>query len=200
MHRFAFAISMTPQPVSCAQCRTPLSDLFNVGELRACPGCGTPTLVEVFPALFRARPVGAAAETILAEGDAGCFFHPQKKALVPCEGCGRFLCALCDVELHGQHLCPACLEVGRKQGRLKNLENHRDLYDRVALLCATLPLVLGLWPSIVGAPFALFLVIRYWNAPGDYVRPGKTRLVVAGLLAALQVLGWIGVFLFLALK
>ena len=191
---------MTPQPVSCAQCRTPLSDLFNVGELRACPGCGTPTLVEVFPALFRVRAVGAAAETILTEGDAGCFFHPQKKALVPCEGCGRFLCALCDVELHGQHLCPACLEVGRKQGRLKNLENHRDLYDRTALLLATVPLALFLGPSIVGAPIALFLVIRYWNAPGDYVQPGKTRLLIAGLLAALQVLGWIAFFLFLALK
>lgn len=191
---------MTPQPVSCAQCRTPLSDLFNVGELRACPGCGTPTLVEVFPALFRARVVGAAAETILAEGDAGCFFHPQKKALVPCEGCGRFLCALCDVELHGQHLCPACLEVGRKQGRLKNLENHRDLHDRTALLCATLPLLLGVWPSIVGAPFALFLVVRHWNAPGDYVQPGKKRLVLAGILATLQMLGWIGVFLFFAFR
>ena len=191
---------MTPQPVSCAQCRTPLSDLFNAGELRPCPGCGVPTLVEVFPALFRARAVGAAAETILTEGDAGCFFHPQKKALVPCEGCGRFLCALCDVELHGQHLCPACLEVGRKQGRLKNLENHRDLYDRTALLCATLPLLLGLWPSIVGAPFALFLVVRHWNAPGDYVQPGKKRLVLAGILATLQMLGWIAFFLFLALK
>ena len=191
---------MTPQPVSCAQCRTPLSDLFNVGELRACPGCGTPTLVEVFPALFRARAVGAAAETILTEGDAGCFFHPQKKALVPCEGCGRFLCALCNVELHGQHLCPACLEVGRKQGRLKNLENHRDLHDRIALLCATLPFVLGLWPSIVGAPFALFLVVRHWHAPGDYVRPGKGRLILAAFLATLQVLGWIAFFLFLALK
>jgi hypothetical protein len=191
---------MTSQPVSCAKCRTPLSDLFNAGELRACPGCAAPTLVEVFPALFRERAVGAAAETILTEGDAGCFFHPQKKAVVPCEGCGRFLCALCDVELNGQHLCPACLEVGRKKGRLKNLENHRDLHDRTALVCATLPLLLGIWPSIVGAPVALFIVLRYWNSPGDYVQPGKARFIVAGVLAALQVLGWIAFFLFLALK
>ncbi|MEN9575022.1 MAG: hypothetical protein RL514_2877 [Verrucomicrobiota bacterium] len=190
---------MTPQPVSCAECRTPLSELFNAGELRACPGCGTPTLVEVFPALFRARTVGAAAETIRTEGDAGCFFHPQKKAIVPCEGCGRFLCALCDVELHGQHLCPACLEVGRKKGRLKNLENHRDLHDRTALLLATVPALL-LWPSLVCAPAALFVVFRYWNAPGDYVRPGKSRFILAGILAGLQVLGWIAFFLFLALK
>lgn len=177
-----------------------MTDLLNVGELRACPGCGELTLVEVFPALFRERAVGATAERILTEGVAGCFFHPAKKAVVPCEGCGRFLCALCDVELNGQHLCPACLELGRKKGRLKSLENHRDLHDRTALACATLPFLLGFWPSIVGAPVALFLVVRYWNAPGDYVRPGKSRFVIAGILATLQVLGWIAFFLFLALK
>lgn len=191
---------MTPPPVSCTKCRTPLSDLFNAGELRACPGCAALTLVEVFPALFRERVVGATAETILTEGDAGCFFHPQKKAVVPCEGCGRFLCALCDVELNSQHLCPACLEVGRKKGRLKNLENHRDLHDRTALLLATVPLAIFLWPSLIGAPAALFMVFRYWNAPGDYVRPGKSLFVVAAILAGLQVLGWIAFFLFLALK
>lgn len=190
---------MSAQPVTCAKCRTPLGDLFNAPELQPCPGCAVPTLVEVFPALFRDRAVGATAEAILTAGEAGCFFHPQKKALVPCEGCGRFLCALCDVELNGQHLCPSCLDLGRKQGRLKNLENHRDLHDRTALLLATVPLLL-IWPSVICAPLALFRVFRHWKEPGDYVRPGKGRFIIAGILAGLQVLGWIGLFLFLAIR
>ncbi|MBI5802196.1 MAG: hypothetical protein HZA92_15915 [Verrucomicrobia bacterium] len=190
---------MSAQPVTCAKCRSPLGDLFNAAELRPCPGCAVPTLVEVFPALFRDRVVGAMAETILTVGDAGCFFHPQKKAVVPCEGCGRFLCALCDVELNSQHLCPSCLEIGRKQGRLKSLENHRDLHDRAALLLATLPLLL-IWPSVVCSPLALFLVFRHWKEPGDYVRPGKSRFILAGILAGLQVIAWIGFFLYLAIR
>lgn len=190
---------MSAQPVTCAKCRTPLGDLVNAGDLQPCPGCAAPTLVEVFPALFRDRAVGATAETILTAGEAGCFFHPQKKATVPCEGCGRFLCALCDVELNSQHLCPTCLELGRKQGRLKSLENHRDLHDRSALLLATLPLLL-IWPSVVCAPLALFLVFRHWKEPGDYVRPGKRRFIIAGILAGIQVLVWIGLFLFFALR
>ncbi len=178
--------------LTCSKCRLPLgSELFNLGELRPCPRCATPVQVEVFPALFRAPEAAAAGEAVIAEGEASCFFHPQKRAIVPCEGCGRFVCALCDVELNGQHLCPTCLNLGKNKGKLRSLENHRMLYDRVALLCATLPLLLGIWPSIAGAPIALYVTLRYWNAPGDYVRPTKWRFVLAGTLAGLEIIGWV---------
>ena len=179
----------------CPKCKSAADvSQLNSGELVTCLRCDSQIQVEVFPALFRSAAVGAAAETIVAEGEAGCFFHPQKRAIVPCESCGRFLCALCDVELHGQHLCPACLELGRKQGKLKSLENHRTLYDSAALLCATLPVLVGLWPSMIGAPMALFLCVRYWNAPSNYVRPGKWRFILAAILAVAEIVGWIVFF------
>ncbi len=183
---------MNAATLTCPKCQSPLvGGLFNLNALQPCPSCASPLQVEVFPALFRGPEAGATGEAITAEGEASCFFHPQKRAALPCEGCGRFLCQLCDVELNGQHLCPTCLDLGKKKGKLKSLENHRVLYDRAALLCTTLPLLLGIWPSAAGAPIGLYLCIRYWNAPGDYVRPTKWRFIVAGILAVGEIIGWI---------
>src|SRR5512135_125658 len=107
----------------CHECRSPLPDTaLNTGSLVPCPSCGTRQQTELFPAFFRAAPVGSAGETIVVEGEAGCFYHPEKKAVVPCAECGRFLCALCDLELNGRHLCPGCLESGQRKGRLVEIE------------------------------------------------------------------------------
>ena len=125
----------------------------------------------------------------MVEGESSCFYHPQKKAVVPCQGCGRFLCALCDCELQGEHFCPACLEVGRQKGRIKRLENQRTLYDAIALSVAILPMLI-IYFTIITAPIALFIALRYWNAPRSIVRRTKIRLILAISIATLQILGW----------
>src|SRR6266487_4437379 len=86
--------------IRCTQCQTLLLEgVFNRPDFAPCPNCGALLAVEVFPALFRRIAPGRAAEAILIEGEAGCFYHPQKKAVAPCEVCGRFLCAVCDCEV-----------------------------------------------------------------------------------------------------
>jgi hypothetical protein len=150
--------------------------------------------VEIFPALFRHFALGSAGEVLVVENEASCFYHPQKKAVRPCEGCGRFLCALCDCELHGEHFCPACLESGKRKGKIKKLENERTLYDNIALGLALYPL-LFFYLTIITAPMSLFVAIRYWNAPRSIVHPTRIRLVLAIILASLQVAGWaVGIY------
>lgn len=176
--------------VTCPKCRAILDETaFNQPGLVPCPGCQAGLQVAVFPALFRtAAPVTGAERA--AENESTCFYHPQKKALLPCEGCGRFLCGLCDVELNGQHLCPACIESGQKKGRLKNLENRRVLQDSLALILATLPLLL-FWITLITAPMALYVAIRHWNTPTSIIRRTKVRFVLAIVLASLQIVGWV---------
>src|SRR5208283_5002530 len=111
-------------------------------------------------------PSGAAAgEPLLVEGQSSCFYHPAKKASIVCDGCGRFLCGLCDLDLNGRHVCPVCLEAGRKKSKFKDLENTRVLWDQLALAAAIVPPLLCGWPMAVGAPMALYLVLRYRKAP-----------------------------------
>ena len=163
--------------------------MFNRGELAPCPACGAAVRVDVFPALFRPLAPGQAGERLMVEGESSCFYHPQKRAVVPCDNCGRFLCALCDLELNDQHLCPACLEAGSKKGRIASLQHQRMCYDRLALWLAVLPLFI--WPfTLVTAPMALFFAIRHWNSPSSILGGNKVRLVAAMVVAVLQLAGW----------
>src|ERR1044072_8417485 len=126
---------MSAVAIQCPKCNAVLVDgVFNLTDLAPCPNCAAPLQVEVFPALFRRLAPGQAGGRIMIEGEASCFYHPQKKAVIPCEICGRFLCALCDCDFKGQHLCPACLESGKKKQTIAGLEDVRVLYQRQALL------------------------------------------------------------------
>lgn len=150
--------------------------------------------MEVFPAALRPPGPAAPAEAIMVEGEASCFYHPKKKAVLPCESCGRFLCALCDLELHGQHICPACLKAGKQKGKIRQLENRRTLYDSLALAVAVYPMIF-VWTTIIGAPIALYIAIRYWKAPTSIVSRSRWRAWLAIVIALLQIAGWVAILL-----
>ena len=176
---------------TCSKCRTVLpAELCNLPALAPCPSCTTPVQAIVFPALF--KPVASTtAENVIMEGEASCFYHSQKKAIVPCDSCGRFLCALCDVELSGRHICPGCLEAGKTKGKIKNLQQKRTRYDRIVVSLAVLPLLI-FYLTFITAPMAIYLSIKHWNTEVSIVpRKAKLRFVTAIVLASLQILGWI---------
>ncbi len=175
----------------CPRCRVPLPvQAFNTPSPGECPSCKRPVYAAVFPSFLRGPEKGRIGDAILTDGEAGCFHHAGKKAVAACEICGRFLCALCDVEIAGQHLCPACVENGMKQKKLKALDAERVLYDKIAF-------ILALCPLIVTAPMALFMAVRCWNAPLSLVRRSRAWFVFAVLLAILQLAGWGTLFLWL---
>jgi len=178
--------------IQCPKCRaTLLESSFNLPDLAPCPSCATPLQVEIFPAFFRKIATGQKAEVVMVEGESSCFYHPQKKAIRPCDGCGRFLCALCDCELAGQHYCPTCLDVGKSKGKIKNLDNHRTRYDSIALALVTFPLLFFFTfviPAIT-AIIALYVAIRYWKAPQSIVRQHRIRTIVAIIIAVAELAG-----------
>ena len=181
---------MNLRDILCPRCQAPLAEIdFNQSQLAPCPACAAPLQVEIFPALYRPVLSGREGEAVLIGTESSCFYHPQKKASVPCDACGRFLCALCDCELHGKHYCPACLETGRTKGKIASLENKRTLYDSVALSLSLLPLLIFYF-TIITAPITLYIVIRYWNAPRSIVHRTRIRYIFAVFIALLQIVGW----------
>jgi hypothetical protein len=186
--------------IQCPKCGTPvLEPAINQGDLVECNGCSSPLQVEVFPALFRQNVPGETGELVIVDGDSTCFYHLNKKAERPCQACGRFLCALCDCDFHGEHFCPACLEAGKTKGKIKNLQNQRPLYDTIALMLAVLPIVtVAFWfLSLVTAPAALITSIVYWNAPRSIIHRSKIRYVLAIVFSVIQIGGWVALFYFL---
>ncbi len=176
--------------ISCTQCNTSLNrGIINKHKLMPCSFCNSLLRVDVFPAMFKAIPTVKSGEVLLEKSEASCFYHSQKKAVIVCSSCGRFLCDLCDVELNEKHLCPSCLEKGRTKRKIKSLEDQRTCYDKIALLIAIVPM-LGFWLTILTAPIVLFITFRHWKSPGSIVRKTKIRFILAFFIASLQIVGW----------
>jgi hypothetical protein len=175
----------------------PIKDIaLAENEFTRCPRCLSAFEIEIFPALFRPQAQTPEAERVLIEGESTCFYHADRKALLPCHGCGRFLCALCDCELQGEHFCPSCLEAGVTKGKIRSLENRRTRHDSIALILAFAPM-LFFYITLVTAPATLYIVIRHWNTPLSIVRRTKVRFVIAAVVALLQIVGWIAVIFLL---
>ena len=191
---------MNTYSIPCTKCNKPIPyQLYNTSELVDCPSCGVSLQVEVFPAMLKEREKGQSGENIIIENESSCFFHPKKRAVVPCAECGRFLCALCDIEFNGRHLCPQCLEVGEKKRKMKSLETQRVLYDDIALALAIIP-VIFIWPTVITAPMSLFIAIRHWNSPLSIIPRTKVRFIIAMGISSLQITGWAFLFIKLLAK
>ena len=177
--------------VACPQCKGSLPGvLCNTGELVRCPACDATIQIEIFPATFQSLQGVTPAEVVLEPGISSCFYHDQKKAIVHCDGCGRFLCALCDLEMGSQHLCPVCLQTGRKKGSIPELENRRTLYDGAAFSLAVFPILLGPL-SLLTAPVAIYLAILSFFKPRSIVPRTRARAYFALALGILQITLWI---------
>jgi hypothetical protein len=151
---------------------------------------------EVFPALHAGLRIGRPGEPLVDASEASCFFHPEKRAALACESCGRFLCALCDLEFDGRHICPSCLSAGRKKGSLGTLDHFRLSWGGIALLVAVLP-VIAFWPmTVVSAPAAIAVAIYGWRKPRSLT--GRRRWVsytFAFIFALVEIGAWTWFFL-----
>jgi hypothetical protein len=174
------------QAICCGVCSWPVPvDGWNREEGARCPGCGQLVGATVFPAIESQR-AGALPEAVVADTEASCFYHPSSRAAVPCDECGRFLCSLCDIEIEGRHLCPACFQSGLQSNRLEVVETQRTMYDTIALTLATLPALL-FWPAIVTAPAALWVTVRRWRAPRSVVPRTGIRFYLAVLFGLVEI-------------
>jgi hypothetical protein len=121
------------------------------------------------------------------EGEAACFFHPEKKAALACESCGRFICGLCSVELGGRSLCATCLGHGLGSGKVAELVQSRFLWSQLSLVLGFFPLICSpiIWPLL---PFsgaaAVFAAIYGWKKPGSLVHGRRRWAAVLGVVCA----------------
>ena len=145
----------------------------------------------MFPALFEQRPPFDAAAITALENEASCYNHASKRADFACAQCGRFLCALCNIEIDGRSWCPACIDAGIKERKIPVLETQRTLYDSIAFGVATVPM-LFFYVVFLTAPLAIFLSLRFWKAPSSLIPRSKVRHILAIVFAVLQLLTIMG--------
>jgi hypothetical protein len=155
-----------PGTVLCPHCSM---DIPADSRWQSCPYCQKWLQIGVWPAV----PQNNNAATALSD-QATCFFHPDKAFQACCRRCGRFVCALCDLQLGAEHVCPTCFERGRADSGAeagKAEWRYRDvLYDSIAVTAGWAWIIV--WPTIVAAvPAVIFLHVKYRKAPRSYLIP-----------------------------
>lgn len=155
--------------VECPKCSGDVVPLVTPTGWQNCPFCRRRLQIRRWAALRQSTSAATAATD-----QATCFFHPDKAFQACCQRCGRFVCALCDLQLGAEHVCPTCFERGRTDSGLdgrKSEWRHRDvLYDSIAVTLGWSWFIL--WPVIaVALPAAIFLHVKYRKAPRSYLIP-----------------------------
>lgn len=165
----ADVLQVEPGTVTCPGCSGSVAPGVTESGWQRCPYCGKQLQFRTWPVLRQTKGAVAAMPE-----QATCFFHPDKAFQACCQRCGRFLCALCDLQLGTEHVCPTCFERGRagtgtNPGKAE--WRHRDvLYDSIALSLGWLWILI--WPlAIAAVPAAIYLHVKYRKAPSLYLIP-----------------------------
>lgn len=150
----------------------------------------------MFPAIQQ-KLTGQRAEAIGSESESSCFFHPQSRAAVACDSCGRFLCGLCDLDTGGTggHVCPTCFANPSLPAGGAMVDKRRVLYDSIVLGVNLGGFFFFFWPSLITGPLSVVLALWFWRKPRSIVpRYTALRFVLTIVLGLLQGALWFAVF------
>lgn len=155
--------------IPCPGCTNDLPIAGAHADWETCPYCQKRLQIRFWPLPRQNTNVATALS-----GQATCFFHPDKAFQACCQRCGRFVCALCDLQIGKEHVCPACFERGRSDqaAAIGQAEwRYRDvLYDSIALTAGWAWILF--WPVfVVALPAAIYLHVKYRKAPRSYLVP-----------------------------
>jgi hypothetical protein len=155
-----------PPTVICPHCS---ADIPADSAWQSCPYCQKQLQLRIWPVIRQNNNATAAMSD-----QATCFFHPEKAFQACCQRCGRFVCALCDLQLGAEHVCPACFERGRANSGVEAAKaewRYRDvLYDSIALTTGWGWILF--WPVVLAAiPTVIVLHVKYRKAPRSYLIP-----------------------------
>ncbi|HEX8295088.1 MAG TPA: hypothetical protein VF593_02225 [Chthoniobacteraceae bacterium] len=179
----------------CPKCRSPLPDAFlGAADFLPCPICRSEVKCAVFPAFSAPPRIGRPGEPLVDAEEASCFFHASKRASITCDACGRFLCALCDLELAEQHLCPSCFSAGRRKGALRELDHYRVMWPNLALAIVIAPLLVFSFMVPFTAIAALGVALIGLRKPGSVTGRSQRLAYILAIALALAELGGSVVF------
>lgn len=155
-----------PAAIVCPHC---LLDIPADSRWDSCPYCQKWLQVRLWPIVRQnSNAVSAMSD------QATCFFHPDKAFQACCQRCGRFVCALCDLQLGAEHVCPTCFERGWTDSGVGTGTaewRYRDvLYDSIAVTVGWVWIFF--WPVfVVALPAVIVLHVKYRKAPRSYLIP-----------------------------
>jgi ribosomal protein L37AE/L43A len=123
----------------CPRCDAKLTKDWIRSGIIVCPDCGgtfEATAFEPPPPVLHVAPVGGGIEG----ESAACANHARNAAVTNCTRCGLFICALCEMNVGGGALCPACFDRVRAEGALPSVATKIRDYGAMARVSAVVGL------------------------------------------------------------
>ena len=183
---------MADSSIQCHRCQWKLPTGRNeLQGLTTCPSCYTRLSVYLFPAWGRATQVGTAAQPISDSQEAACFFHADKRAVIPCDQCGRFLCSLCDFPIGNRHYCGSCVEKSAQGTHLGELERNRKRWDIQIWYWLVLPIFVCFYLIPITSIVAIVLGIQKRNVLPSLVSRSRLWIQAGIAFGILEFIGFI---------
>lgn len=189
------AIPASSSVFACPQCQFALApEAVSPHQDVICPNCRTRFRGALFPAFWESHAAAPTHADQAGEGEAVCFFHPENRAALSCDRCGRFVCHVCDLAVGAKHFCPTCLSSALSGEKFPDFVPWRFLWADTAFLLGLGAFVFGfmIWPFLIftGAA-AIFLALFGWKRPGSIPRGPRRWASVLGLIGGvLQIVAW----------
>lgn len=190
--------------LTCPACGAALGPYgLDATQEAVCPACRVGLRGQLFRAWWTPpNSLSTEKSAPAMEGEAVCFFHPTNRAVLPCDACGRFMCAVCDLPVGSRHLCPVCLSKGMGKEKLTEIIPRRFLWGPAAFLLGLVPLCgifIFLWPFLFATGgVAVILGLVGWGKPGSLVRGKQHWAAILGILFGLLQIGiCVGFFYFI---
>jgi len=193
-------LETTPPSIACPKCRQPLTPPSPGAETSlVCPECATEFTAYLSDAV-QPPELSPGLSTPVNEGDASCFFHEDRSAERTCDGCGRFICSVCDLPLGDRHLCPSCIEAAMKSSS-SSFVRGRVRWDWIAFLMGVSPILGGLffwWALPITGAAAIFLSVMAFRRPPSLVTGNRAVVsIFGGIFGLLQLVPFVGLIWFL---
>lgn len=183
--------------LNCTNCMLDVYELdVNSDSPQPCPHCNRKISVHLFPSLVRNPASETHGGQSVIGSESSCYYHPNKSAKVVCDGCGRFLCGLCDIDERGAHQCPGCIERAIENSNGQRGMQRLVRYDTLSLIVCLVGIPL-FWMSFITSTISLYYVVRHWRTPLSVQKRYRWRFILAGLFSLGILAGW--VFLILGL-
>ncbi len=172
--------------MKCLKCEKNIpSESVDNGNI-ICPNCNAKFLCTLFPAYSQNISKGINADNLDSANDASCYYHSDKVAVSACAKCGVYICALCDIRITEEHLCPKCFNKNKNDITL--LQMQTTMYDEIAFNIVAISMLI--WPLMfITAPCMIIYSIwnfKHFNYP--YKR-SKFRIYFALIVSILQIIG-----------
>ncbi len=110
------------------------------------------------------------------------FITPKRKPSGPATAADDFFARFAIANCWVNTSVPPALRRVNPSEKIQNLDHQRMRYDSIALSLAVLPMLIY-YLTFITAPMALFVAIRYWNAPPSLVGQNRVRYIAAILVA-----------------